>query len=81
MHSVWLCSRNDLVSNVAVILAGLPALTQSQWPDVLVGLGIAGSCIPRMAFFPFDISCACLIRPSRREFRLWVAGERLNAGN
>lgn len=42
MHSVWLCSRNDLVSNVAVILAGFAvALTQSQWPDVLVGLGIA----------------------------------------
>lgn len=42
MHSVWLCSRNDLVSNVAVILAGLAvALTQSQLPDVLVGLGIA----------------------------------------
>lgn len=42
MNSVWLCSRNDLVSNLAVILAGFAvALFHSQWPDALVGLGIA----------------------------------------
>jgi len=43
MRSVWLCSRNDIVANVSVLLAaGGVALSQSMWPDVLVGLGIAG---------------------------------------
>jgi Co/Zn/Cd efflux system component len=42
MHSVWLCSRNDLMSNLAVIGAGvLVAAMQSQWPDVVVGFAIA----------------------------------------
>ena len=42
MHSVWLCSRNDLMSNLAVIAAGaLVAVTHSQWPDVVVGFAIA----------------------------------------
>ena len=42
-RSTWLCSRNDLVANSAVILAGLlVARLQSIWPDVLVGIGIAG---------------------------------------
>ena len=42
MNSVWLCSRNDLVNNIAVILAGAAvAMLQSHWPDTLVGLGIA----------------------------------------
>lgn len=42
MNSVWLCSRNDLISNIAVILAGgLVAATSSHWPDVVVGVFIA----------------------------------------
>jgi Co/Zn/Cd efflux system component len=42
MQSVWLCSRNDLISNLAVIGAGaLVAATNSQWPDVAVGFAIA----------------------------------------
>lgn len=42
MHSVWLCSRNDLIGNLAVIGAGaLVALTHSQWPDLVVGFAIA----------------------------------------
>jgi len=42
MRSVWLCSRNDIIANVSVLLAaGGVALSQSMWPDVLVGLGIA----------------------------------------
>lgn len=43
MRSVWICSRNDVVANVAVLLASFGvALTDSAWPDVAVGLGIAG---------------------------------------
>lgn len=42
MRSTWLCSRNDLLANSSVIAAaGLVALTNSLWPDVLVGLAIA----------------------------------------
>ncbi len=42
MHSVWLCARNDLLANLAVILAaGLVWWSGSAWPDILVGLGIA----------------------------------------
>lgn len=43
MRSVWLCSRNDLVSNAGVILAaGLVALLGSRWPDLIVGALVAG---------------------------------------
>jgi Co/Zn/Cd efflux system component len=42
-RSTWLCSRNDLVANSAVIMAAvLVARSQSVWPDVLVGVAIAG---------------------------------------
>ena len=42
MRSVWLCSRNDMVANVSVLCAGAGVwLTASQWPDIVVGLGIA----------------------------------------
>ena len=42
MRSVWLCSRNDAVNNLAIIAAaGIIALTGSYWPDIVVALGIA----------------------------------------
>ena len=42
MRSVWLCSRNDIIANIAVLLAAVGVwLANSQWPDLLVGLGIA----------------------------------------
>ncbi len=42
MSSVWECSRNDIASNVSVfIAAGAVWLTQSGWPDLLVGLALA----------------------------------------
>jgi Co/Zn/Cd efflux system component len=37
MRSVWLCSRNDAISNVAVMAAALGVLgTHSAWPDLAV---------------------------------------------
>lgn len=37
MRSVWLCSRNDAIGNVAVFLAALGVFgTGSAWPDLLV---------------------------------------------
>ena len=42
MHSVWLCSRNDILANILVLLAAIGVwVTSSQWPDLLVGLSIA----------------------------------------
>ena len=43
LRSTWLCSRNDLIANAAVIAAAiLVAWSASIWPDVIVGVGIAG---------------------------------------
>ena len=42
MRSVWLCSRNDAIGNIAVMLAALGvAGTGSAWPDLLVAAGMA----------------------------------------
>ena len=42
VRSVWLCSRNDAIGNVAVIgAAGLVALTASPWPDLVVAFFMA----------------------------------------
>jgi len=42
LRSSWLCSRNDLVANVAVLAAAAAvARLDSLWPDVVVGVGIA----------------------------------------
>jgi len=38
MRSVWLCSRNDLIANVSVLLAAWAVWrTHSPWPDMVVG--------------------------------------------
>ena len=42
MRSVWLCSRNDIIANSSVLFAALGVwMAGSQWPDLIVGLGIA----------------------------------------
>lgn len=42
MSSVWECSRNDIASNLAAILASAGVwLTQTGWPDVIVGALLA----------------------------------------
>ncbi|MES2226731.1 MAG: cation transporter [Pseudomonadota bacterium] len=42
MRSVWLCSRNDALGNVAVALAALGVFgTGAAWPDLLVAVGMA----------------------------------------
>lgn len=49
MRSVWLCSRNDVIGNCAVLLAAFGVFgTGSGWPDILVagvmaGLALQGS--------------------------------------
>jgi Co/Zn/Cd efflux system component len=42
MHSVWLCSRNDVIANLAVLLAALGVFgTGTGWPDVIVAAVMA----------------------------------------
>jgi len=42
MRSAWICSRNDVIGNVAVLLAaGAVAVTGSPWPDIVIGLLVA----------------------------------------
>lgn len=49
MRSVWICSRNDAIGNVAVMLAAVGVFgTGSSWPDLLVAgvmavLALSGS--------------------------------------
>jgi len=41
MNSVWECSRNDIASNISVIIAaGAVWLTDSGWPDILIASGL-----------------------------------------
>jgi Co/Zn/Cd efflux system component len=43
MSSIWLCSRNDIIANIAVLIgAGLVYLTRSPWPDLLIGFALTG---------------------------------------
>lgn len=42
MRSAWLCSRNDVIANVGVLVAALAVrVTDSPWPDIAIGLLIA----------------------------------------
>jgi Co/Zn/Cd efflux system component len=42
MRSVWICSRNDALGNVAVMLAALGVFgTGTAWPDLLVACVMA----------------------------------------
>ncbi len=42
VRSVWLCSRNDAIGNVAVMGAALAVgVTASAWPDLIVAAAIA----------------------------------------
>ncbi|RIA45617.1 Co/Zn/Cd efflux system component [Hephaestia caeni] len=47
-RSVWICSRNDAIGNIAVVAAALGVFgTGTAWPDIIVavilaGLGVSG---------------------------------------
>ena len=43
VRSVWLCSRNDAIGNVAVMIASAAVwFTMSAWPDLIVAAVMAG---------------------------------------
>jgi Co/Zn/Cd efflux system component len=61
VRSVWLCSRNDAIGNVAVILAASGiVVTDSAWPDLLVA-GIMATL--------FSHSAISIIRQSWQELK------------
>ena len=42
LRSAWICSRNDVVGNLAVLLAALVVFgTGTLWPDVIVAVLMA----------------------------------------
>ena len=46
MRGVWLCTRNDAIGNVAVMLAALGVFgTGTAWPDLAVASVMAGLAI------------------------------------
>jgi Co/Zn/Cd efflux system component len=46
MRSVWLCSRNDVLGNLAVLLAAFGVFgTGSGWPDVIIGFAMGALAI------------------------------------
>ncbi|VAW98536.1 Cobalt-zinc-cadmium resistance protein CzcD [hydrothermal vent metagenome] len=46
LRATWICSRNDMLANIGVLIAaGLVAYTQTGWPDIIVGLIIAAIVI------------------------------------
>ncbi|MEP6962175.1 MAG: cation transporter [Acidobacteriota bacterium] len=46
MRSVWLCSRNDVIGNVAVLVAAFGVFgTGLNWPDVIVAAIMSGLAI------------------------------------
>ncbi|MDX2312442.1 MAG: cation transporter [Gammaproteobacteria bacterium] len=61
MRSIWLCSRNDALGNIAVMLAASGVfVTATVWPDILVAAVIAG----------LNISAAChVFRQATGELR------------
>jgi cation diffusion facilitator family transporter len=67
MSSTWLCSRNDLIANVCVLVAaGAVYLMDSRWPDIIVG-GVIAALFLRSAFSVIrDASRALAPDPSLR---------------
>lgn len=62
MRSAWLCSRNDVIANVGVLVAAVGVgLTGAAWPDVAMGLVLAAM---------FGSSAIGVIRAARRQLRL-----------
>jgi Co/Zn/Cd efflux system component len=61
VRSVWLCSRNDAIGNVAVMVAALGVWgTATKWPDLIVAAIMAGL---------FLWSSVQILRQSMRELR------------
>lgn len=61
MSSVWICSRNDIIANTAVLIAtGLVLYSATPWPDLVVGFGITAL---------FTVSAFRVLRQATAELR------------
>jgi Co/Zn/Cd efflux system component len=59
MRSVWLCSRNDALGNLAVLAAALGVFgTGTAWPDLAVAAIMAGLSVG---------ACIAVLRQAKRE--------------
>lgn len=64
MRSVWLCSRNDAIGNVAVLVAASGVfLSGTGWPDLIVATGMAILALT---------SAAQIMRRARQELAMRV---------
>jgi Co/Zn/Cd efflux system component len=73
VRSVWLCSRNDAIGNLAVIAAaGVVVVTGSAWPDLIVAAAMAAL---------FLQSSVKIIRQATTELRMERADAEASAGN
>ncbi|SDG06833.1 Cation efflux family protein [Limimonas halophila] len=67
VRSVWLCSRNDALGNVAVVLAASGVwASSSPWPDLAVAAGLAGL---------FVWSAVAIVRRALGEMRMTAPAE------
>jgi Co/Zn/Cd efflux system component len=72
VRSVWLCSRNDAIGNVAVMLAALGVWgTATAWPDLTVAAIMAGT---------FLTSSVQILRQALSEYRQGGRSNPLAAG-
>ncbi|HZE60205.1 MAG TPA: cation transporter [Burkholderiales bacterium] len=72
MSSEWECSRNDIASNLAVfVAAGAVWLLDSRWPDLIVGLLLAGW---------FARSAVRVLGNALRELRFTTPAPRAGSG-
>ena len=72
MRSVWLCTRNDAIGNVAVLLAALGVFgTASAWPDLAVA-AVMGT----LALLAAAAAVALLYRRVRRTRRQLVSSQQ-----
>ncbi len=71
VRSVWLCTRNDAIGNVAVVVAGVAvAWTASAWPDLIVAIGMAA------LFLSSSIS---ILGQAWTEYRSGGSGDKVQA--
>jgi Co/Zn/Cd efflux system component len=72
VRSVWLCSRNDAIGNVAVMGAALAVWgTTSPWPDLAVAGIMAGL---------FLMSSSQILLQAWREYRNETAAQTVSVG-
>lgn len=74
VRSVWLCSRNDAIGNLAVMLAAVAVFyTQSKWPDLIVAFLMAA------LFFYSSFQIICQARIELREYAAGQGAETIGS--